>query len=217
MRRGLSIAAVVLLVGVGVLGLAGCTQAVPTRTPSAVQAESTPPGDATQTAMPTPRPGETVVTVYTPVPQTSPAKVTPTQDLEDLSTPAPTKPPKPPKPTATPGGTADEPVIHIVQPGETLYSIAAHYDTTVKALADANNIEDPDSIYVGQRLIIPDGTGSSPPPSGGCRIHHTVQEGEWIWQIARDYDVSPYAILEANGLSVESGNNIKPGQVLCIP
>jgi LysM repeat protein len=44
-----------------------------------------------------------------------------------------------------------------------------------------------------------------------------VQRGEWVWQIARNYGVSPYDILSANGLSVASGRVILPGTVLCIP
>jgi LysM repeat protein len=58
-----------------------------------------------------------------------------------------------------------------------------------------------------------------PPSSGttGCRIRHTVQKGEWVWQIARNYGVSPYDILAANGLTIQSASIIYPGTVLCIP
>ncbi len=56
-----------------------------------------------------------------------------------------------------------------------------------------------------------------PAASPGCRWNHTVQQGEWVWQIARNYGVSPYAILEANGLTIQSANIILPGTVLCIP
>jgi LysM repeat protein len=56
-----------------------------------------------------------------------------------------------------------------------------------------------------------------PEASPGCRWDHTVERGEWVWQIARNYGVSPYAILEANGLTIQSANIIQPGRVLCIP
>ena len=44
---------------------------------------------------------------------------------------------------------------HVVQRGETLYSIAVRYDTTVQALVVANNLSSPNLIYVGQTLNVP--------------------------------------------------------------
>jgi LysM repeat protein len=44
---------------------------------------------------------------------------------------------------------------HVVQPGDTLYSIAVRYDTTVQALVIANNLTSPHLIYVGQTLSVP--------------------------------------------------------------
>ena len=49
----------------------------------------------------------------------------------------------------SPGG------MHVVQPGETLYSIAVRYDTTVQSLVVANNLSNPNFIYVGQTLNVP--------------------------------------------------------------
>jgi LysM repeat protein len=45
--------------------------------------------------------------------------------------------------------------VHIVARGETLTSIAARYGVSVGALAAANGITDPNTIYAGQRLLIP--------------------------------------------------------------
>lgn len=45
---------------------------------------------------------------------------------------------------------------YTVQTGDTLYLIARRFGTTVERLAQANNIADPDVIYVGQVLTIPD-------------------------------------------------------------
>ena len=109
--------------------------------------------------------------------------------------------------------------MHTVQRGETTYSIARRYGTTVEAIAQANGISNPSQIYTGQRLMIPTSGTSSGTSSGttGCRISHTVQRGEWVWQIARNYGVSPYDILAANGLTVQTANTIYAGTVLCIP
>lgn len=45
--------------------------------------------------------------------------------------------------------------IHVVQSGENLFRIALRYNTSVAAIAAANNISDPSLIYVGQTLTIP--------------------------------------------------------------
>ena len=44
---------------------------------------------------------------------------------------------------------------HVVQPGETVYSIAAKYGVPWEAVAAANNISAPYTVYAGQTLIIP--------------------------------------------------------------
>jgi spore germination protein len=116
----------------------------------------------------------------------------------------------------TPSTPSGEYLMHTVQQGETLTSIAQRYGTTAQAIAQANNLVNPNQIYVGQQLKIPT-TGSSSGGTSGCRISHTVRSGEWVWQIARDYGVSPYDILAANGLTIQTANTIYPGMVLCIP
>lgn len=67
----------------------------------------------------------------------------------------PTPPPSPP-----PGETT----TYIVQPGDTLFRISQRFNTTVAAIAQANNITNINLISVGQRLVIPGGTGPIPPP-----------------------------------------------------
>jgi len=90
----------------------------------------------------------------------------PTTDmpLVDTSTPAPTPtlrptatapllaPAAPATPTITP-----TPIIHVVQEGETVYSIAFDYGVSPEALQAVNGIENPQFLQVGQRLIIPIG------------------------------------------------------------
>ena len=54
-----------------------------------------------------------------------------------------------------PSSTAPGATVYIVRRGDTLYSIARRYHTTVAAIAWANGIANPHRIWVGQRLIIP--------------------------------------------------------------
>lgn len=112
-------------------------------------------------------------------------------------------------------------VVHVVRCGDTLYSIARAYGTTVSAIASANGIYNPNLIYVGQRLVIPGGGGHHgggyppPPPHYGCRDYYRVHYGNTLYGIARWYGTSAWAIANANG--IRNPNYIYAGQVLCIP
>jgi LysM repeat protein len=177
----------------------------------------------------TPVPGETVVSAVTPASGTLVPQPQPTQapaggeataaapEPEATAAPAPTQGAAA-QPTSPPAAQGQS-VVHTVQPGETLSSIARRYGTTWQVIAQANGIVNPNQIYAGQQLRIGSSTSSGGTSSGatGCRVRHTVKQGEWVWQIARTYGASPYDILAANGLSVATANTIYPGTVLCIP
>ena len=62
----------------------------------------------------------------------------------------PAPPPPPPGPPPPPCGT-----IHVVCRGDTVYSIACRYGSTVQAIAAANHLWNPNVIWPGQRLYIP--------------------------------------------------------------
>ncbi len=103
--------------------------------------------------------------------------------------------------------------IHVVQRGETLYSIATRYGTSVSALMRANGLSNPNFIWVGQRLRIPTGgSGSSAGSGGGV---HIVQPGQTLSSIAARYGTSVSALMRANGLS--NPNFIWVGQRLVVP
>jgi LysM repeat protein len=103
-------------------------------------------------------------------------------------------------------------VEHIVKPGENLFRIALMYNTSVEAIAAANGIVNPSYIWVGQRLLIPQGTGTPPAETGR---YHVVQPGETLYSIALRYGTTTAAIAVANDLS--NPHLIYPGQTLLIP
>lgn len=60
-----------------------------------------------------------------------------------------------PTPTATtPAGDGGE-TVYEVQQGDTLWAIAEEFGTTVEAIAEANGIDDPSTIFPGDELVIP--------------------------------------------------------------
>jgi nucleoid-associated protein YgaU len=52
------------------------------------------------------------------------------------------------------GKTAAGAVIYVVQKGDSLWKIAKKYRTTVDNIVAVNEIEDPELIYPGQKLLI---------------------------------------------------------------
>ncbi|MEX2161356.1 MAG: LysM peptidoglycan-binding domain-containing protein [Anaerolineales bacterium] len=61
-----------------------------------------------------------------------------------------------PTPTALPTNLrrGDE-ILYFVMPGDTLAGIAAEFFSTEDAIIDANDLDDPNSIFVGQLLTVP--------------------------------------------------------------
>ena len=86
-------------------------------------------------------------------------------------------------------------------PGETVWLISQKYDTTVAAIAGANNLANPNLIYSGQKLLI--------------QGKHKVARGETLWRIAQSYGSTVAAIAGASKLA--NPNLIYPGQILTIP
>jgi LysM repeat protein len=109
-------------------------------------------------------------------------------------------------------------VYHTVSYGDTLYRIGRMYGVNPYAIARANNLYNPNYIYAGQVLYIPQGYGY-PPDQSPCgnqgNVYHKVRYGETLSSIARMYGASVWAIAQANNLY--NPNYIYAGQVLYIP
>lgn len=59
--------------------------------------------------------------------------------------------------TATPNlvSVPSDAYVHVIESGESLYTIARRYDVTAQAIVQANGFSSPDKIYVGQKIVIP--------------------------------------------------------------
>ena len=114
-------------------------------------------------------------------------------------------PTPPPPPANCPGQ------IYTVVAGDSLYTIAKKFGTTVDAIVRANpQITDPSKISVGQQICIP--TGPTPPCTGQIYV---VQAGDTIFSIAQRFGVTVDAIIAANpGIDP---NRLVIGQRICIP
>lgn len=104
---------------------------------------------------------------------------------------------------------------YIVRPGDTLARIARNFGTTVWAIAQANNIYNPNHIYAGMYLVIPAGTGYPPPQPQPSVIQYYVRPGDTLASIARAYGTTVQAI--ANYNNIWNPNRIYWGMLLSIP
>ena len=98
---------------------------------------------ATATITLTPTASLTATASATPTSSATPS-ITPTETFTPSITPTPA-------PTHTPHPAT---LVHVVQAGETLSSIAAQYGVTVEALMDANSLTDANLVVQGQRLFV---------------------------------------------------------------
>ena len=107
--------------------------------------------------------------------------------------------------------------VHVVQVGENLFRLAIRYGTTVEAIVAANDLSNADSIWEGQRLVIPGGTGSAPAVGPAMTTGGTVvvQKGDTLSGIAVRYGVGTWELMLANGLY--GPHLIFVGQTLAIP
>ena len=103
----------------------------------------------------------------------------------------------------------DEPPIHIVVRGESLWGIARQHGISLAQLEAANpRVAAQSYIHPGDRLVIP-GSGSP-----NTRVH-VVRAGETVGGIARRHGSDVAEIASANGL--RDPDHIVPGQQLVIP
>ncbi len=100
---------------------------------------------------------------------------TPTQASLAIILPSPTARPTfspqmlTPIPTNTPAPTPT-PVVHIVQPGDTLLGIALQYGVTLDALQQINGVLRPETLQIGQQIIIPVGDLSPSDAANGAEF-----------------------------------------------
>jgi murein DD-endopeptidase MepM/ murein hydrolase activator NlpD len=125
---------------------------------------------------------------------------------------------------AAPRAAAAQAQYHVLEKGETLYSVARAYGLKPEVLAAANSISDPARLRAGTKLLIPDTSLAAPAPSDSSDLpsagqavsaNYKVIKGDTLFSIARTYGVSLDSLRAANKLNAKS--LIKPGDILKIP
>jgi spore germination protein len=94
--------------------------------------------------------------------------------------------------------------IHVVAPGESLWSIAQVYNVGYQVIASANQLPNPEQLVIGQAIVIP----------ATDRLHW-IEPGENLWRVSQRYQVSIEDILRVN--YIEYPENLPIGYRLNIP
>ena len=95
---------------------------------------------------------------------------------------------------SVPKPPAQDYITYIVQPGDTLSQIAARYGTTYQTLAALNQLANPNLIYPGQRIRVPEGGAPE-------ARYYTVQPGDTLSGIAQQFGTTVSTLQRLNGIT----------------
>ncbi len=100
--------------------------------------------------------------------------------------------------------------VYIIQPGDSLSSIASRFGVTLKDLMTANSITDANSITSGSQVIIPGLVGIS-----GVLVTETIGYGDTLKSISRQYQISENYLRKINHIT--SPSELYAGVGLVLP
>ncbi|MFZ5988679.1 MAG: LysM peptidoglycan-binding domain-containing protein [Bacillota bacterium] len=103
-------------------------------------------------------------------------------------------------------------MLYVVRRGDTLSGIAARFRTSVNAILNANLICNPNLIYPGQVLIIPQPGLNL--PKAGAGPYYVIQPGDTLYCIARQLGTTIQNLLQIN--RIQNPGLIYPGTELLV-
>ena len=101
--------------------------------------------------------------------------------------------------------------MYTVKSGDSLYSIAKKYNTTVKDIIDINNLKST-SLSIGQQIRIPEVYTPLDEMVLPNFINYTVKRGDTLYTIAKEYNTNIKQIMDDNSLVnpvLSIGENLK--------
>ncbi|WP_144475061.1 LysM peptidoglycan-binding domain-containing protein [Cytobacillus oceanisediminis] len=103
-------------------------------------------------------------------------------------------------------------IDYTVASGDTLWKIAAKFNSSISDIVTLNDLDPNQYLYVGQKLKVPAPATPEPTPQP---VVYTVQSGDTLWKIAQKYGTTIDAIVKANNL--DPAKYLYIGQKLTIP
>lgn len=102
-------------------------------------------------------------------------------------------------------------VPHVVQGGETLYSLARLHHTTIDKILSINPGLTLESLQAGQTILLPTGGTAGSPTT------HVVSKGDTMWNIAKRYNITVDELVAVNPAMRQEDYKLKKGSVINIP
>lgn len=109
------------------------------------------------------------------------------------------------------GTNPDSSINYIVNKGDSLYSIARVYKTTVQEIQKLNNLKS-NALSIGQELKIPENYVNDASANLPTYINYTVKKGDSLYSIAKRYGITTNTIIKDNALKnnlLSIGQNLK--------
>lgn len=130
--------------------------------------------------------------------------------------------PAPVEPGPAPAAPAAAPAYSVVA-GDTLSALASQWGVSVDQIAQANGIENPDLIFVGQQLVNPAGAAPAPAPAAAPVAPapefgaYEIKPGDTVWDLAVVRGGMSLEQFAALNPQIADLNLIFPGQVIQLP
>jgi len=117
--------------------------------------------------------------------------------------------------------------VHVVRPGETVWTIAQQHGLPPDRIVSANRLRNPDRLQIGDRLAVPaiarreasragreSAASSQTEMNSSQEETHVIRPGETLWGVARSHGTTVGALASLNRLS--DADRLQPGQKILL-
>ncbi|UCG25098.1 MAG: LysM peptidoglycan-binding domain-containing protein [Chloroflexota bacterium] len=108
----------------------------------------------------------------------------------------------------------DGSIVHVMQQGQAMWTVAAYYDVDLDYLYLINGLGEDNVLHPGDEVTVRLADGQEPPPTPTPPLTHTVREGESAWSIALQNDIGLDYLYLLNNMNADS--MLQPGDQLVV-
>jgi uncharacterized protein YkwD/LysM repeat protein len=108
----------------------------------------------------------------------------------------------------------DGSIVHVLQQGQALWTIAAYYDVDLSHLYLINGLSEESVLHPGDAVTVRLADGQEPPPTPTPPLTHTVLEGESAWSVALKNGIGLDYLYLLNNMNEDS--MLRPGDQLIV-
>jgi LysM repeat protein len=108
----------------------------------------------------------------------------------------------------------DGSIVHVMQTGQALWTVAAYYDVDLAHLYLINNLTEEDVLHPGDQVTVRLADGQEPPPTPTPPLTHVIRSGESAWSIALQNGISTGQLYQLN--NINENTILQPGTELIV-